>query len=178
MTDKIYVDTNLVSRLSDELYGNPPHISEIEANAILKICSADIELVTSTKMLDEVLETTALRPRALLTLMATLAGKVPFQNITFFVPATLGGSYLGSSYLGGGYSARDPLLTQLLSIFDQNDAEHVFQAIKNNCAFFLTLDNSSIVQRAKNNRQTLNEICPGLKFVLPKELADQLTPKA
>lgn len=174
---KIYIDTNLISRLSDPLKGNTYQITDIQAEALLKICESNVELVTSKKMLDEVLRTKDLRQRALLTLVATIAAKTPYKDIANFIPAVFGGVMLGASTFGGGYSSPDPLFEGLKSIFDQDDAEHIFQAVKNDCAYFLTLDQATIIGRIENNKERLTELCPNIKFVNPEKMLELLIPK-
>ena len=167
---KAYIDTSVISRLSDPLKGNPIAISEDEAAAILTICGSEIELVTSLKMLEEVLRSTDVRQRALLALVATLSTKVPSQNLMHSTSGAWGTTAFGAAPFGGGGVTVDPLLVQLRRIFDSGDAEHVFQAVKNDCTYFLTLDKSTIIERAKHNRTELDRLCPNMKFVSPTEL--------
>lgn len=158
--------------MTDPLHGNSIGITEEQARALLAICNASVELVTSKKMLDEVLGSTDLTQRAILTLVATLAAKLPYQAIQF----TYGGSGLGSGHLGamrlggGGYVVQDALLAQLQTIFESVDAEHIFQATKGGCSHFLTLDASTILNRVKSRNADLGILCPGLNIVSPQEL--------
>ena len=170
LMERVYIDTSLVSRLSDQLRGNPLAISEDEAAAILAICSSQVELVTSMKMLEEVLRSANIRQRALLTLIATLSAKVPFQDMIHVTLGSPGSFALGRTHLGGGVLYIDPLILQLREIFDFDDTEHIFQAVRNGCTYFLTLDNSTIVARAKKHAERLEILCPQLRFVLPEEL--------
>ena len=171
---KAYIDTSVISRLSDPLKGNPIAVSEADAAAILTICGSEIELVTSLKMLDEVLRSTDIRQRALLALVATLSVKVPSQDLTHSTSGAWGSTAFGTAPFGGGGVYVDPLLDQLRGIFDSDDAEHIFQAVKNDCTYFLTLDKSTIIERAKHHRTELDRLCPNLKFVLPTELEQLL----
>jgi len=52
----------------------------------------------------------------------------------------------------------------------QRDAEHLTQAVCNNCAVFLTRD-----KRIISGRQWLEERFPGLKIRLPSELIADLS---
>lgn len=162
--------------MTDPLHGNPIGITEDQAHALLAICNASVELVTSKKMLNEVLESSELAQRAILTLVATLAAKLPFQEIQF----TYGGSGLGSGHLGamrlggGGYVVQDALLGQLQTIFESADAEHIYQATKGGCSYFLTLDASTILNRVKSRNADLGILCPGLSIVSPQELNELL----
>ncbi len=60
--------------------------------------------------------------------------------------------------------------SQLCEIFDRDDAEHVFSAVKSNCDYFLTLDRKTILDRVPTNRDALARVCGGLRFVSPSEL--------
>ncbi len=170
MKTKIYVDTNLISRLSDPIKCSDYKVSDAQAEALLQICDAEVKLVTSKKMLDEVLKSKDLKQRALLTLVATLAAKVPYKDIASFTAATFNSAMLGASTFNGGHSSIDPLLEDLRSIFDVDDAEHIFQAIKNDCSYFLTLDDETILAPASANKENLQTICPNVSFVNPEEL--------
>jgi hypothetical protein len=50
--------------------------------------------------------------------------------------------------LGVGGSSRDPMLVELQRLLAETDARHVFQAVKNSAAVFLTLD-GGILHHAK-----------------------------
>ena len=62
------------------------------------------------------------------------------------------------------------LLKQLKEIFDPADAEHVYQAVKGGCQCFVTVDQSSILDRIPPNKVKLDEICPGMRFLSPVEV--------
>jgi len=53
----------------------------------------------------------------------------------------------------------------------QRDAEHITQAVCNNCDVFLTRDQDSIIAR---HRDWLEQRFPGLKVRLPSELVAEL----
>jgi hypothetical protein len=132
---------------------------------LLNICSSDVELVTSKHMLDELLRATGVEQRALLVLLATLAAKVPYHQIGYGTPGYLGGTYLGGAPLGGGGPiVDDPLLADLKTIFDPDDAIHIFQAVQSRCDLFLTLDVRTVINRVTNNQQRVAQLCPGLRF--------------
>jgi predicted nucleic acid-binding protein len=168
---RIYVDNALVSRFTDPLKGKDFSISDADAEAILKICSSKVELVTSDETLNEVLDATDLKQRAMLVLITTLATRVPSQPTMHSLSGSIGSMAVGATPIGGGGVYVDPLLSALWGIFDQGDAKHVFQAIKNDCSYFVTLDQKTIVARAKEKSVELSRICPNLKFVTPTELA-------
>jgi len=178
MKPKIYIDTNLISHLSDLMMGSDDfRITDKQAEALLAICDLDVDLVTSKKMLDEVFRSKNLKQRALLTMLATLAAKVPYKDITYFTAATFGSVPFGAATFGGGFSQTDPLLIGLEKIFDPDDSEHIFQAVKNDCSYFLTLDRSTILNRAKSKPVDMKRLCPEMQFADPEELLSLLKTK-
>jgi len=72
----------------------------------------------------------------------------------------------------GGWT--DPLFRQLKDIFEKDDAEHIFQATKSKCNYFLTLDKKSMLNRVNSKLDKLNEICPNLVFTSPELILDEL----
>jgi hypothetical protein len=174
ISNRTYIDTSVISRLSDPLHGNDFDVTDVQAEALLQICGSGIELVTSKKMLDEVLASKNLKQRALLALVATLAAKGPYTELHLLLPVPFGGAAYGGAAYGGVRIVSDPVLDELRSIFDSADAEHILLAFRNDCRYFLTLDDSTILGRAKSHRAKLEEICPGLLLVNPEDLATLL----
>ena len=69
----------------------------------------------------------------------------------------------------------DPLIVELRKIFpDTADVEHIFHATKNGCAYFVTIDRSTILKKAAANFATVSSLCPGLTFLSPVDLAKNL----
>ena len=67
----------------------------------------------------------------------------------------------------------DTLVSRLKVIFDKDDAEHIYQAQKNNMDYFLTLDKKTILNRASSNRDKLTAAKVTIRFVLPAELVKE-----
>jgi hypothetical protein len=82
----------------------------------------------------------------------------------------------GASTLGGGAVVPDPLLVTLRQIFQPDDASHIFQAVKNQCDYFLTLDGSTILEPAIAHQATLAAAGVSIGFVNPLQLAGELKP--
>jgi len=69
----------------------------------------------------------------------------------------------------------DILFTNLKQIFTEDDAEHIFQAEKNNLDYFLTRDKKTILKPARKNREQLKKINLKIRFVSPGELVQELS---
>lgn len=69
----------------------------------------------------------------------------------------------------------DPQFTQLKTVFDKDDAEHILQAIKAECDYFLAVDYSTILNRVETNIKILLDISPNTQLVDPIELLKQVT---
>jgi hypothetical protein len=87
----------------------------------------------------------------------------------------IGGAPLGATPIGGDWT--DPLYEQLSSIFDPDDAEHIVHAVREDCDYFLTLDEESILKRARAHTSAVTALCRKLKFVSPQDLAVELRPQ-
>ncbi|GAB4273925.1 MAG: hypothetical protein Kow00111_27650 [Thermincola ferriacetica] len=77
-----------------------------------------------------------------------------------------------------GYVEREePLFTELKQVFDIHDAEHIFQAVKGKCDYFLTLDYKTILNRVTSHQNQLAIICKEMKFVDPVKLLNSVQSK-
>lgn len=85
------------------------------------------------------------------------------------------GAYGRMAY-GRGSATYDPLYASIKNIFTQKDKdpEHIFQAVKNGCDYFLTVDYKTILKKAEKHKAELEKICPNIKFVSPSTLLDVL----
>jgi len=100
----------------------------------------------------------------------SLFKKVPEKNYLEGYTATLGSAALGTVALGGGFSRESPLYTFLKTIFDPDDAQHIFQAESNGVQYFLTLDERTILNRAKSNNLLLAQNGVKIKFASPVDI--------
>lgn len=165
----MYVDTCVLSDTTD----SRDVINEATIDAIDLICdNANIDLVTSKKTLEEFLNTVNKKRRVGLKLLYRLISKVPSEKLITYKPAMFGTFSFGRAVLGGHVSRTNPLYANLKQIFDKADAEHIFQAVKSNCQYFLTVDERTILKRARENNDKIKLICPNIKFVNPVELVN------
>ena len=161
----IYLDTNILSRITDL------KISEQTAKAYEALSQrTDIQLVTSEKTSQEIKITPNQSRASMLQFIYSLFHKVPMK--TMRDSGCVSGAPIGCTPLSGDWT--DPLLNKLETIFDSDDSEHIFQSIKSDCSFFLTLDKKSILNRVSSNPDLLFELCPNLKFVSPEEMINFL----
>jgi predicted nucleic acid-binding protein len=162
---RVYLDTCILGLPFDT--ETPQGVAE----AIGDLCDFEhLEFLTSKKTLRELMKHRDPDKRNLLKLIYRLMSKLPQANLLEFVPATFGSMMFGEATFGGGAANTDPLFSALTRLFEKDDAEHIFQAIKGECQFFLTLDWKTILKRSRRHRSHLNGICPGLRFVAPQEL--------
>lgn len=172
---KVYVETSVLSRLTDYFMSG----KQIDMNpadvAALDTISEDtsIELVTSAKTWDEVVKATVPDQRVVLKFLYRLMMKVPITTAVQPLPniVTAAG---GRSRLILGGNRIDVLLLELSNIFDSADAEHVYQAVKSDCQYFLTVDYKTILFRRDANKTKLAGLLPGLELVSPAELPSHI----
>jgi hypothetical protein len=158
----VYLDTCVLSVIADD-----QKITLREAKALAQLAERDdLEFATSLKALDEILRTPDEKRRAILRFIFALMDKVHFHVLEF------DGTFGGSAFSEGTFADdwKDPTLSQLQTIFDRPDAEHITHAINNRCDFFLTLDTRTILQRVQAHRDTVSKICGALEFASPESL--------
>ncbi len=161
----IYLDTNILSRIPDL------KLSEESALAYEKLSQRDdIEFVTSAKTQQEINMTPNKSQASVLNFLYSLFRKTPMRVSEY--SGVYGDAPFGCTTFGGGWT--DPLFRQLKDIFEKDDAEHIFQATKSKCNYFLTLDKKSILNRVNSKLDKLNEICPNLVFTSPELILDEL----
>lgn|GEM_PF-1385629 len=169
---RIYLDTNIVSRINDF------RLKEEDARALRamseKIDKKEIELFTSIKAKEELEKIQQTIQRDFLLFIYNLVKKVPVSNLVVSTPSTFGSISFGTSRFGGGRSTENPLLIKLKTIFDKDDAEHIFQAERSNMDFFLTLDKKSIIDRINDSPDDFRKIGLKINIVLPVDLSNIL----
>jgi len=164
----IYLDTNILSRIPDL------RVSESTASALSALVNlGGIKFVTSQKTRNEILRTKNASRGSILQFIYALIEKVPMQTVYF--SGCVGGAPLGATPLGGDWT--DPLWADLKTIFDPDDAEHIVHAIRSNCDYFLTLDEKTILDRAKFNQDAVGKMSGRLKYVSPEELVAMIKNK-
>ena len=163
---RVYLDTSFISRVSDL------RLEPEDAAAYPRIARfPGLALVTSTTIRDEISRTPDPKRRAMLQFLYSIFEEVPSYSPS--VSAMIGGSMVGETMLGGGGSL-NPLFASLLTIFERDDALHIFNACQAECDYFLTLDRSTILDRAAARTTVLRGLCPTLKIVSPRQLIAEL----
>ena len=167
MKIKVYLDTCIVSevynkRIGDDDYKALNDLTEMET----------IEFVVSGVMKEEFLKCPDENKRNDLSILYKIFNKCTLYNT---VQAGLSGA-CGRTPAGRPPMHEDRLFKKIKTVFTQKDKdpEHIFQAVKNDCDYFLTVDYKSIIKKARNNKDILRAICPNLNFVGPTELLETL----
>jgi len=167
---KVYLDANIIS---DPSKINNIHQEEIEALKTLSE-SLRIKFYVSEKVKEEIEKHENPKKKNFLLFLYNLIQRIPQENTIRFVPATFGSVLFGSSTFGGGASSEDPLFTKLKNFFKADDAEHIFQAEKNNLDYFLTLDEKTILERIRKNKQQFQQLNLKIRIVSPSQLIKEL----
>lgn len=168
-TYRVYLDTNIFSRFTDL------KISDDTALAYRKLSNMPgLSLVTSAKTKQEMEATPNDTRASVLLLLFSAFSKVPWTI------AKRSGSFnsVGFNVCAFNSSWVHPMLRQLQSLFDPADAEHIFQAAQSGCDYFLTLDEKTVLSKARHHQALLSSICPTLRFRSPVELASELVTDA
>ncbi len=173
---KVYVDTCILSNLLDYACSMDFGSFQDDMTALDKVCNMDfVELVTTEKTLDEIIRTQDDTRRTSLKVLFKIMTKISSAQLLSFQPL----GFNRMPFNRGGFNLpdreeEDPLFSQLKSIFDEADAEHIFQAVKRKCEFFLTVDRKTILNRVGNKREKVGEFCPEISFVDPQGLLREL----
>lgn len=164
-TVAVYLDTNIISRIFDI------RISEETAMAYRQLSEMQgLRFVTSAKTKQEMEQASNQRRASVLLFLYNQFAKTPWEVAEY--SGAIGDNPIGLCVVGGGWT--HPTLSKLRGVFDEGDAYHVFQASKAGCDYFLTLDEETILSRAKQNQELLSSICSNLKFRSPIELVQEL----
>ena len=170
MTDYlVYLDTNIFSRITDL------EISPETAIAYRQLAAVQgLTFVTSAKTKQEMERTPNEARASMLLFLFRVFSKVPWQvaersgafNATAFNMCAFNSSWI------------HPTLVKLRTIFEPDDADHVFQAAQAGCHYFLTFDEKTILSRIVKHQALLDVLCPQLRFRSPIQLASELTKNA
>jgi predicted nucleic acid-binding protein len=166
---KIYLDSNLISDPS-----KTKNFKESEREALKKLKNLErqrkIEFYTSEKTKKEIEKHENVNKRKYLKDIYSLIQHIPEKNI--IKSAILNEIMFNEATFNG--RAEDQLFTELKQIFDQDDAEHIFQAEKNNLDYFLTLDKKTILNRIKQNANRFKKLNLKIHIVSPTQLVQEL----
>jgi predicted nucleic acid-binding protein len=164
---KVYLDANILSRFTD--YPRP-NLSDEDKQAIGLLAEDDrIDFVTSRKALEEFQRSQDPDRRDILKLLYRLMSKIPSTDL--FEVSLYGQGLYGQGTYGG---SPDNLYVQLRAFFDDGDAQHIFQAIKGHCNYFLTLDDRTILQRVRAHEKEVTALAGGIRFGTPAQLAGEI----
>lgn len=144
---KVYLDTCIINRLLD--------ISNIEDNTLKKslekiIQNSKIEIVTSKKTLEEINNTKEKSRRENLIFVYKILKKIKKSNYLKCKSYCIGDGAIGMVGIGGMNIEINSVFQKLLEVFDENDAEQIFHALKARCNVFLTVDYNTILNRIEN----------------------------
>lgn len=156
---KIYLDTNIVSAI---VRGD---LSRENQDALENILAAfqkgSVEFCTSQVTREELEKIPNQQHRAQHVRLSNLIRLVPIAQ-EFYTDS-------GLSMMGvGGGRHQVPLYRDLRGLLDENDARHVFQAIKNQVQVFLTADGPVLGKQDQLSKH-------GIKAMSPAELDQELS---
>lgn len=166
---KVYVDNCVFSKLLRNTINDEEQLKALE-----KICDCDyIELFASEEILKEFVKTKENNIRIALKMYYKLINKIPNANIIRFEG---GLSFPWSFPISFGTAVEDEIFSRLKKIFKNGDEVHIYNAIKADCKYFLTLDYKTILDTIKKDRilAEIKEICSDLEFVDPKKLLEKM----
>lgn len=158
---KIYLDTNIFGRAIDG------KMKADEASSLRRVKGrVDIDLYTSDKTRKEIENHPKKEVQDYLEFIVNLLDVIPEENFISIEGGPIGTLPFGTAPIGGGISTEDPIFSQIKEIFDTDDAEHIFQAVKSGADYFMTLDQKTILSRRKD----FNKLGFNTKLVSPGDL--------
>jgi hypothetical protein len=166
---KVYIDNCVFSKLLRGTIDDKEQLKALE-----KIYDCDyINLVVSEEIFKEFVKTKEDNIRIALKLFYKLIKKIDTANIIRFEG---GWSFPWKFPITFGTAVKEKNFLKLKNIFKNGDEVHIYNAIKADCKYFLTLDYKTVLNKIKNDRvqMEIKGICPNLKFVDPKELLEKL----
>lgn len=167
---KVYLDASLIS---DPSRVDNMREEELEALRILS-GNSRLKLYTSEKTKREIEKHENQKKKNYLVFLYNLVKKIPEENTIESVPAVFNMVMFNEATFGGSAHREDPLFTSLKRIFDEDDAEHIFQAEKHNLDYFLTLDNRTILNRIREKQNQLKTLNLKIHIVSPTQLVKEL----
>lgn len=161
---KIYLDTCILSRLVDL------RVKDRQLDALEFVASYEpAQLVTSPKTLEEFSNVTNPKRRKSLIVLFKIIEKVYAVPPVRPYSPLFGDAPWGVPF-GESGELIEPPYDKLRTLFDDNDASHIYFAYKSNCDFFLTLDQATIVDVARKNEDELTTVLQPMQIVNPLEL--------
>jgi predicted nucleic acid-binding protein len=167
---KIYLDASLIS---DPSKIDNMKEEELEALGTLSE-NLRLKFYTSEKTKREIAKHENVKKKNYLSVVYSVIEKVPEENIIESVPAAFNMIMFNEAPFGGSADREDPLFTGLKKIFDEDDAEHIFQAEKHNLDYFLTLDERTILNRIREKQNQLKILNLKIHIVSPTQIVTEL----
>lgn len=164
---KIYLDTCILGMTLDQT------IKEQDSSSLRRIVEYKkdiIEPYTSEKTKNEMSNHGNNSKKDYLHFIISFFNVIPEENYIHIIGGPLGSLPLGCAPLGSGVEGKDPLLVRLNEVFDLDDAEQIFQAIKSEARYFLTIDGKTILSK----RKEFNKMGFKIKLVSPENLENIL----
>ena len=165
---RVYLDTNILSRIPDFDVSKG---LENDLDALTRLVELEgIQFVTSFKTKQEILKTPNKIKNSALRIVYGIMKKIPMYTVHISRGGAIGTSAIGEGALGGGgWTEMDPLYEELTKIFDDDDAEHIFQAVRARCDYFITFDNKTILNRASKRQNEVQKTCGKMRLVSPED---------
>jgi hypothetical protein len=175
---KVYIETSVLSRLTDYQRSGHMRLRKAEVDALEQLAQRpELAFVTSSKTLEEFLKAADREHRIALQFLYSFLDKVQVEAYSFLPGAVfraLPGGRGGSIHVAGPAWVSNPLLARIASVFDLDDAEHIYQAIRGSCAFLLTVDFETILDRVDSQPDVVRAFCGNMTIVSPVRLLSSL----
>ncbi len=165
---KIYLDTCIFSKLLQD------NIDDDQLASLEELSNyEEISLVTSQKTLDEVSDTPDIRRRRSLKLLFKFVKQVYAPPHTRNFSPLFGDAPFGAPW-GQSGTITEEIYSRLLKVFKPDDSEHIYNAKKAECDYFLTLDYKSLLKKIPNNEKEIRIAIDPMKIVDPISLVEEL----
>jgi predicted nucleic acid-binding protein len=166
---KIYLDSNLIFDPSKIENIKDDEVEALEKLADLKL-NGGIEFYTSEKTKREIEKHKNVKKKGILEFYYSLIQNIPEKNI---IKSAIFNEIVFNEAIFNE-RVEDQFFTELKQIFDSDDAEHIFQAEKNNLDYFLTLDKKTISNRIEQNTDRFKKLNLKIHIVSPTQLVQEL----
>ena len=162
----VYLDTNILSRIPDL------KLSAKTGSALSQLAGMEsIRFVTSEKTRQEILKTSNPQKNSVLQFLHALIQKV--QTVPIYDGGAIGETPIGATPIGGDWT--EPSYERLQQIFDDDDAEHIVQALEAKCDYFMTLDAKTILRRAERHSSEVKDICGKMLLLSPEGVVEAIS---
>lgn len=164
---KVYFDTCVLGMALDK------NIKSEYAKALRRIVESKKDIInpyTSEKTKKEISQHKDQAKQDYLHFIISFFQTIPEENYVNYSGGSIGSLPIGCAPIGGCLKKEDPIYTELKSLFKGGDAEQIFQAIKSDANYFLTIDEKTVLSKRKD----FNQFGHKLKLVNPINLENIL----